>query len=183
MGATETRVTDYGSAPACAGCKCYRADVLDAATDEGPKPLCWICRHDVVEHGVKLARINSVPVERSSYRNSDGGLVRRLDEDHICMHTRAGIYPADVLKWRDEYAAAKREQMHAQFGAQFNLSLAELTTLVRHCDAKKTAEAAAESHAPLAPAPLAPALGSRLLRSDEAQARMQHVPTSELAAA
>lgn len=129
----------------CAGCNAFKADVLNVATAGGPVALCWICRHDVVVHGIRVERLMDVPPERSSYRDADGNLRRRLDEyGKVCMHTRAGIYPADVLKARDEYAAAKREQMYAQFAVQYDLALSEVVALARSAHERQVAELAAE---------------------------------------
>ena len=96
--------------PTCAGCGCFRADVRDVATDEGPQSLCWLCRHAVVEHGIRLTRIRcgGVTPERAVYRDAEGSVRMRLDEDHVCLHTRAAIYPADVIRYRDDFAEAAR---------------------------------------------------------------------------
>lgn len=140
MGDTETRIDDPASAPLCAGCACYRADVLHVATDEGTKPLCWTCKHAVSVHKIALAQVtNHLP-----YLSRDGrrGIQWGGKEGCICTHTAAGVYPADVVKRRQELAEAKFAQLAAYFGLSVEEARARLQARESRLEAEATAAAA-----------------------------------------
>lgn len=128
----EVRVTDYATAPTCAGCACFRADVLNVATDEGSKPLCWLCRHAVVEHAVKLRLVaTGVAPECATYRDDDGELRLRWTEDKVCLCRRGAIYPADVIARRDEIRAAVDARVEAELASRWPAALREAAAAAR----------------------------------------------------
>jgi hypothetical protein len=121
--------------------------VLNVATDEGPRALCWLCRHAVTVHRVPV----SCACDYERYESKDGTMRGiRWSEDRICLHTRAGIIPADARSKLDEYAAAKREMSRATFAALQNLSATEMDALVRHVDARQQEQRDAQAPAELA---------------------------------
>jgi hypothetical protein len=139
MGDTEHRIDDPASAPVCTGCRCYRADVANVATDQGPQPLCWSCKHAISAHRIPLAQVtNHVP-----YRATDGrrGIQWGGKEGTICTHTAAGVYPPDVLRRRQELAEAKFVQLAACFGLTVDEARARLQAREQRLEAE--AEAAA----------------------------------------
>lgn len=88
-----------GTGPVCASCTAFLADVLHSPTDEGPRPLCWTCRHAVVVHGVPLAGAwdsESVTIGDDAVQVTWGAR-----PSAVCLCRASEIYPADVTARRE----------------------------------------------------------------------------------
>jgi hypothetical protein len=102
---------------ACESCAGMCAEVENVPTNEGPKSLCWICRHAVVRHGVPVARA----WDTDCVHGEDGELLKVVyDEERFCMCSKAGIYPPEAVEKRRlflEAHALRHEQPSSVFRA------------------------------------------------------------------
>lgn len=83
---------------ACASCAAFMADTITPVGDQDV-PLCWVCRHAVVEHGIPVANAWDTVCH-----HDDAGNLRSIEyvgsgdyKGRRCLCRRERFYPADVI--------------------------------------------------------------------------------------